>query len=43
MPSARFEPEIPAIERPKTYVSDRTATEIGLFTTYRSVIAFVAL
>jgi len=29
MPSAGLEPAIPAIERPQTYTSDRTATGIG--------------
>jgi hypothetical protein len=29
MPSAGFEPAIPAIKRPQTYASDRTATGIG--------------
>ena len=30
MPSAWFEPAIPAIKRPQTYALDRTATGIGL-------------
>jgi hypothetical protein len=30
VPSAGFESIIPAIERPQTYGSDRTATEIGI-------------
>jgi len=30
MPSARFEPTIPAIERPQTYALDSTSTRIGL-------------
>ena len=29
MPSARFEPAIPAVKRPKTFALDRTATGIG--------------
>ena len=29
MPSAGFEPAIPAIEQPQTYALDGTATEIG--------------
>jgi hypothetical protein len=31
MPSAEFEPAIPAIKRPQIYVLDRTATLIGYF------------
>jgi hypothetical protein len=31
MPSAGFEPAIPAIEQPQTYSLDRTATGIGLY------------
>jgi hypothetical protein len=30
-PPERFEPEIPASERPQTYTLDRAAAEIGLF------------
>lgn len=30
MPSAVIEPAVPAIKRPQTYVSDRTATGISL-------------
>jgi hypothetical protein len=31
MPTARFEPAIPASERPQTQALDRAATEIGPF------------
>ena len=34
MPSAGFEPAIPAMERPQTYVLDRVATRIDQFLTY---------
>ena len=35
MPSGGFEPAIPAIERPQTYVLDRTATGIAYHKKYR--------
>jgi hypothetical protein len=34
MPSAGFEPEIPASERPQTHALDRAATGIGLEQSY---------
>ena len=38
MPSARFEPAIPAIERKQTYPLDRTATGIGLISIMAHII-----
>jgi hypothetical protein len=31
MPSARFKPATPAIERPQTYALHHTATDIGIY------------
>jgi len=40
MPSARFEPTIPASEMPQTYALDRAATEIGDLVNYSGYIYF---
>jgi hypothetical protein len=39
MPSAGFEPAIPASERPHTQDVDRTATDIGVQTIYHPLFA----
>jgi len=38
VPSAEFEPAIPATKRPKTYALDRAATGIGLDRTLQKKI-----
>jgi hypothetical protein len=39
MPTARFEPVIPAGERLQTHALDRSATGIGLFSRYSELFA----
>jgi hypothetical protein len=41
MPSAGFEPAIPAIKLLQTYVLDRKATRIGMLGLYISVIIII--
>jgi hypothetical protein len=43
MPSAGFEPAIPAIERKQTYALDRAATGIGAFSLLGPNIFLVTL
>jgi hypothetical protein len=43
MPSARFEPAIPAIERPQTYALDHTATGMGTLEVYLHTFLISAL
>ena len=38
MPQTRFEPEVPANERPQTHVLDRAATGIGILGSYEEEI-----
>jgi hypothetical protein len=41
--TARFDPAIPASERPQTYAGDRAATEIGLSVLYEVQVRTNAL
>jgi hypothetical protein len=43
MPSARFEPPFPAIERPQNYTSVRTATGIGPLQVVVAIVAVVVI
>jgi hypothetical protein len=40
MPPVRFEPTIPAVERPQTYALDRAATGIGILIIYIHIYIF---